>query len=84
MLSDITIMILAVMTPVLSVFCFIKGYNIGAREQNKPEIKVETPKKAIENRKKSKEAEAKYKRFQSIMENIENYQGDCTGQREIK
>lgn len=84
MLSDITILILALMTPILSVFCFIKGYNIGAREQKKPEIKIETPKQAIENRKKGKEAEAKYKRFQSILDNIENYQGDSIGQKEIK
>ena len=36
MLSNLTILILAVMTPILSVFCFIKGYNIGAKETGKP------------------------------------------------
>lgn len=84
MLSDITILILALMTPLLSVFCFIKGYNIGAREQKRPGIEIETPKQAIEKRKKGKEAEAKYKRFQGILDNIENYQGDSIGQKEIK
>lgn len=83
MLSDITIMILAVMTPILSVFCFIKGYNIGARETRKPEIKVETPKQKIERAKENKKAAENRSRLNTLLENIENYDGSSKGQKEL-
>nr|DAN99603.1 MAG TPA: hypothetical protein [Caudoviricetes sp.] len=83
MLSDITILILAVLTPILSVFCFIKGYNIGARETNKPEIKLETPMQKIERAKENKKAEEKRSRLNTLLENIENYDGSSKGQKEL-
>lgn len=83
MLSDITILILAVLTPILSVFCFIKGYNIGAKETGKPEIKVETPKQKIKKAKENKEAEKKRKYYNTLYENINNYDGSSKGQKEL-
>jgi hypothetical protein len=83
MLSDITIMVLAVLTPILSVFCFIKGYNIGARETNKPEIKLETPMQKIERAKENKKAAEKRSRLNTLLENIENYDGSSKGQKEL-
>lgn len=83
MLSDITILILAVLTPILSVFCFIKGYNIGARETNKPEIKIETPIQKIERAKENKKAAEKRSRLNTLLENIENYDGSSKGQKEL-
>jgi hypothetical protein len=83
MLSDITILILAVLTPILSVFCFIKGYNIGARETNKPEIKLETPMQKIERAKENKKAAEKRSRLNTLLENIENYDGSSKGQKEL-
>lgn len=83
MLSDITIMILSVLTPILSVFCFIKGYNIGAREINKPEIKLETPMQKIERAKENKKAAEKRSRLNTLLENIENYDGSSKGQKEL-
>lgn len=83
MLSDITIMILAVLTPILSVFCFIKGYNIGAKETRKPEIKIETPIQKISKIKEDKEAAKKRKYYNTLIENIENYDGFGVGQKEL-
>ena len=83
MLSDITILILAGLTPILSVFCFIKGYNIGARETNKPEIKLETPMQKIERAKENKKAAEKRSRLNTLLENIENYDGSSKGQKEL-
>lgn len=83
MLSDITILILAVMTPILSVFCFIKGYNIGARETHKPEIKIETPMQKITKIKENKEAAEKRKYYSTLLENIENHDGFGIGQKEL-
>ena len=80
MLSDITILILAVLTPILSVFCFIKGY---ARETNKPEIKLETPLQKIERAKENKKAAEKRSRLNTLFENIENYDGSSKGQKEL-
>lgn len=83
MLSDITILILAVLTPILSVFCFIKGYNIGARETRKPEIKLETPLQKIERAKENKKASENRRRLNTLLENIENYDGSSKGQKEL-
>lgn len=83
MLSDITIMILAVLTPILSVFCFIKGYNIGAKETRKPEIKIETPIQKIAKIKEKKEAAKKRKYYNTLIENIENHDGFGVGQKEL-
>lgn len=83
MLSNLTILILAVMTPFLSVFCFIKGYNIGAKETGKPEIKVETPKQKIERAKENKKAAENRRRLNTLLENIENYDGSSKGQKEL-
>lgn len=83
MLSNLTILILAVMTPILSVFCFIKGYNIGAKETGKPEIKVETPKQKIERAKENKKAAENRSRLNTLLENIENYDGSSKGQKEL-
>ena len=76
-------MVLAVLTPILSVFCFIKGYNIGARETNKPEIKLETPMQKIERAKENKKAAEKRSRLNTLLENIENYDGSSKGQKEL-
>lgn len=83
MLSNLTILILAVMTPILSVFCFIKGYNIGAKETGKPEIKVETPRQKIKKAKENKEAEKKRKYYSTLYENVSNYDGTSKGQKEL-
>lgn len=83
MLSDITIMILAVLTTILSVFCFIKGYNIGAKETRKPEIKIETPIQKIAKIKEDKEAAKKRKYYNTLIENIENHDGFGVGQKEL-
>lgn len=84
MLSEVTILTLAVTMPFISIFCFIKGYNIGAKESKKPEIKVETPKEKREKRKISKEAEIKRKRMTNLLANIEAYDGSSKGQREFE
>lgn len=84
MLSNITIMILAILAPVMSVFCFIKGYNIGAKETKKPEIKIETPKEKKERREISKEAEKRRSQMSILLENIEAYDGTSKGQKELK
>lgn len=83
MLSDITILILAVLTPILSVFCFIKGYNIGAKETRKPEIKIETPIQKIAKIKEDKKAAKKRKYYNTLIENIENHDGFGVGQKEL-
>ena len=83
MLSDIAILILAVLTPILSVFCFIKGYNIGAKETRKPEIKIETPIQKSAKIKEDKEAAKKRKYYNTLIENIENHDGFGVGQKEL-
>lgn len=84
MLSDVTIMILSVFMPILSIFCFIKGYNIGAKETKKPEIKVETPKQMLERHREDKANEQKRRKRQILLENIDAFDGTSKGQKEFK
>jgi hypothetical protein len=82
-LSNITILVLAIFCPIWGGFCFIKGYNLGAKETKKPEIKVESPKKKIEKAKTDKKMAEKQKKLNTLFENIDAYDGSSIGQKEI-
>lgn len=83
MLSNITVLILAVFCCIWGAFCFIKGYNMGAKEAKKPEIKVETPKRKIEKAKTNKKLAEKQRKVNTLLENIDKYDGSSIGQKEI-
>lgn len=78
MLSNITIMILALMTPLLSVFCFIKGYNACASTAEKEKINLPS----IKIKRKSNNIQEN-ERISNLLNNIDIYDGTEKGQKAI-
>lgn len=74
----VAVILLAAGYPLVGYFCFVKGYNLGAKEVHKPQIK--TP---ILPRRPPKES-AEVVRLNKIMENINNYDGTGIGQEEVR
>lgn len=73
--------VMAVM-PFFAVWCFYAGFKVG-KSDRLPEIKIESPVKKIEARKKTKEQQALLDRQNKLLRNLENYQGDATGQEKL-
>lgn len=73
--------VMAIM-PFFAVFCFYAGFKLGKNDRL-PEIKIESPVRKIEARKKSKEQAELIDRQNKLLRNLENYQGDATGQEKI-
>lgn len=73
--------VMAIM-PFFAVFCFYAGFKLGKNDRL-PEIKIESPAKKMEARKKSKEQQAELERVNKLMRNLANYQGDSRGQERL-
>ena len=73
--------VMAVM-PFFAVWCFYAGFKVG-KSDRLPEVKIESPVKKIEARKKTKEQQALLDRQNKLLRNLENYQGDATGQEKL-
>ena len=71
----ITVIILAISCPLVGVFCFIKGYNLKAEKLGETVIKPPILK--------SEEPEVD-ERLQTLLHNIDAYDGSPKGQVEIK
>lgn len=69
------VIILSFLMPILSVWCFIKGYNLKADKLG--EKRIETPKMP---RKKSMQD----KEYATLMSNIDAFDGTEQGQKEFK
>lgn len=71
----ITVILLAISCPLVGVFCFIKGYNLKAEKLGETVIKPPILK--------SEEPEVD-ERLQTLLHNIDAYDGSPKGQVEIK
>ena len=69
----------------LNVACFFIGAKVGQKvSKGEPiEIPIPDPVKAIREREDKKEAEREQDRYETIMRNIENYDGTDRGQKDI-
>lgn len=70
------VLILALSYPIMGYFCFTKGYNIAA--QDKPKIE------SVKLRRKKIQEPAEINRLNSIMANIDRYDGTTVGQKEVR
>lgn len=70
-----TVIILAISCPLVGVFCFIKGYNLKAEKLGETVIKPPVLK--------TEEPEVDEK-LQTLLQNIDVYDGSSKGQVEIK
>lgn len=80
----ITTLILAFFMPILTIIAFKKGYELGVRDWNRTnpdEPKSLPPRKPKKN---SSVSDKELKKLETLMENIENYDGTDANQKEIK
>lgn len=79
------VLLLAVMAAA-NILCFLVGVRAGQKVV-KGEV-VELPKldpmQAVRDRRAKKEAEIEQERFNTILRNIENYDGTARGQEEVR
>ena len=73
--------VMAIM-PFFAVFCFYAGFKLGKNDRL-PEIKIESPAKKAEVRKKTAEQQKYIERQNTLLRNLERYQGDATGQEKL-
>ena len=80
------IWITAVIVSALNIACFFIGAKIGQKVDRGEMIRVPgvNPFKAYEERRDRKEAEAEQKRLETILGNIERYDGTDSGQQEVR
>lgn len=71
----VAVIVLAIAVPLTGVYCFIKGYNLKAEKEGDTPIKTPriVPKKAPKGD----------ERLQTLLFNIDNYDGTAAGQKDI-
>lgn len=69
----------------LCIVCFFIGAKVGQKVSKGEDIPVPSlnPMKAIREREDRKQAEAEQKRLETLMRNIENYDGTARGQEDV-
>ena len=66
-----------------NILCFIVGARIGQKVNRGEEVKLPNPITAVKEHKKRTEAEEEQNRLNTILENIERYDGTSIGQKQI-
>ena len=79
MLSSL-IEILELATIVLLFLCALKVY----RQIEAPKKEEQKPKKLVKKKKLTKEEKKEQERLKTLLDNIDNYNGDGIGQKEVK
>ncbi len=77
--------ILIIITGLLNLFSFVIGAKIGQKVVNNEKIKLPefNPIKVIEKHKEQKEVKKEQKRINTILENINNYDGTSNKQKKV-
>ena len=77
--------LLILITGTLNVVCFLIGAKVGQTVARGEEVKLPTvnPIERIRERKDKKEAEWEQDRINTILQNVESYDGTANGQREV-
>lgn len=79
------IIILAIVINIGNILCFIIGAKITQKLSKKEEIIIPelNPVKAIKERQLTKQQEEELEKFNTIFENIDNYDGTGANQKEV-
>lgn len=78
--------LLVAITALACYLCFTTGAKIGQQVQKGEEIKLPEPPnplEAIREHKEKKKAEAEAERLNTILQNIDNYDGTSRGQKDV-
>lgn len=75
--------LLVLVTGALCVACFFIGAKVGQTASRGENITLPDPVKAKRERQERKDADREQERYNTILENIERYDGTPTGQKDI-
>lgn len=80
-----TVLILAVCGAV-NILCFAVGARVGQKTAKGEEVKIPTlnPVKAVQESREAREAQKEQDYYETILQNIENYDGTGMGQKDVK
>jgi hypothetical protein len=67
----------------LNIVCFFVGAMVGQKVGRGETLKIPDPVEAIQAKKERKEARREADRYETIMQNIDRYDGTGNGQREV-
>ena len=76
------VLLLAVMAA-SNILCFLIGARVGQKVVKGEEVKLPDPVDAIKEHRSNKAMERKMSQFETIMQNIDSYDGTGYGQREV-
>ena len=83
---EILIILLAIaVTSLLNILCFLIGVKTAQKVNKGEEVKLPTinPVEIIKEHRETKQAELEQRVYATNLENINNYNGDSTGQKDI-
>ena len=63
--------------------CFLLGAKVGQTVAKGEKVELPTPMKAVQEHRERKKAQIEQNRLETIMRNIENYDGTPYGQKEV-
>ena len=78
-------LLIAIVNTLLNVVCFLIGAKVGQKVSKGEAIELPNPNpiEAIRKHQNKREADRKLNRLETIMNNIETYDGSSIGQREV-
>ena len=81
----ITILLSTLMTGTLCCICFLIGAKVGQKVSKGEAVELPSvnPIKAYEKHKEQKHAEAEKNRIETVLYNIDNYNGSSIGQKDV-
>ena len=84
MIAMATVISIALVT-VMNMFCFLLGTRTAQKVNRDEEIKLPSinPIEIIKEHREQKEAQIEQDRYNTMLENINNYKGDATGQKDL-
>ena len=69
---------------VINIACFLIGAKVGQTVRRGEEVKLPNPVEAYRKHEEQKEIRKEQSKLDTIMQNIESYDGTSTGQKEVR
>lgn len=84
-MSTLGLIAILTVTGTLNVVCFFIGANVGSKVSKGEKITAPTinPMEVIRAKQDKKEAQREQDRYDTILQNVENYNGTSAGQKEV-
>lgn len=76
-------LILIIVISILNIVCFFIGAKVGQKVVNQEPLEIPTPAKIYEEHKERAERNKLVEETKIMLENVDNYTGDGTGQKDV-